>query len=464
MNRRARSSQTIFMAVLGVLAPLAAISCSSTGAGPSEQTSLVGDTVEAKALNLAIDPNAPVLGAAHGSLLLPNGRTTPATPAFAADVQRYYLDRLVAEASPAVREEVAMWRWPNEGDPSELADNALLITRLIERVQPADAADLHSINRFIAKAVLYGELPRELGLVASNEQSRAEYQAACRDAQVPIPPTWNPNADDRENKWKRNGTEPLTPVFIGAESTTASVWYYTEPPTAVDDPNARGGTCVALPRTDLQTGMITSLGVICQSNDTNVACFWDSTRDFQPDAKVAIDSDGFNAGPDLNGGVGGKCTDCHRGRNAFITNPRSDLDLGADLLVASSARPVHPIVHAQWDQNSTFGEELANVTTRGVTESSCLICHLNGTGGQLPPLENARLFCDFVMMKAILPGPTRTMPLVYAGPSEVELQNPLVFRADEETIAAACNWPASALGFGPRIDMTEPVPSTDPLP
>ena len=82
-------------------------------------------------------------------------------------------------------------------------------------------------------------------------------------------------------------------------------------------------------------------------------------------------------------------------------------------------------------------------------------------GGLLPPFEKARLYCDFVIMKAILPGPTRIMPLGYAADGGVELQDPLMFRTDEETIAAACGWPASELGFGPR---DAPVPSTDPLP
>lgn len=447
MNRHACSSQTILMAALGVLAPLAADGCSSTVDGPSQRRSLAGDVLEVKAATYAGDP---AVGVAHGALLLPNGRTGPATPSFARMAQHYYLERLLGEASPAVREEFETRSQPVEGDSSEFADNALLIAWLIEQVQPTDASDLKSINKFMAKATA-SDLPAELGLVAGDPRSRESYQETCSNAGVPIPPDWNPDANDPQNRWKKKSIPP-TPIFIGGESTTATVWYYES-----SDPDPVG-TCIALPRAD-SNGVITSLGVICQGSETSKACFWDNTRDIQPSAKVAILSDGFNAGPDLDGGIGGKCTDCHRGENAYIIHPGSSLNLADDpglLMFAQSW--VTPIVHDEWFANpAPEGDHdlLECVARPSVPESSCSLggCHFAGKiGRRFPQLGGKHSkYCDFVIMPAILPGDKKTMPY---------LTESLYYRSDEEAIAKMCGWDVSALEFPPRAPDTE-APTID---
>lgn len=475
MNRHARGSQTILMAALGVLAPLAADGCNSTVDGPGERRSLTGDALEVEALGLAsVGSTAsrpknigwglaaekarsdtasamlatyagdPAVGVAHGSLLLPDGSTGPATPLFARVAQHYYVERLLGEASPAVREEFQTRSQPVEGDPREFADNALLIAWLIEQVQPTDASDLKSINKFIAKATS-GDLPAELGLVAGDPSSRESYKETCRNALVPIPPDWNPDA----NEWKKKSTPP-TPIFIGEESTTATVWYYES-----TDPV---GTCIALPRAD-SNGVITSLGVICQGYDKSKACFWDNTRDIQPNAKVAILSDGFNAGPDLDGGIGGKCTDCHRGENAYIIHPGSSLNLAEDPGLPMFAESwVTPIVHDEWFQNPEPEglHGLLECVALESGENGCSKggCHMTGKiGRRLPQLggEHSK-YCDFVIMPAILPGDKKTMP---------HQAESLRFRSDQEAIAKACGWDVSALEFPPRASETEPL-SLDP--
>lgn len=498
MTRFTHRSRTFLVAALGVLPVLAAVGCNAGVDASSEREASAGDNLQATTLeptsagsdapeqsneDITLDPRLkafecdsasakpaipaapvpatmdPIVGVAHGRLLLPDRSTPIPTPKFAREAQRYYLQKLLDKASNEVRAAFERRRSqlaPVEDDGREFVDNALLIAWLIKQVQPDDASDLNSINRYIAKAMVKGPLPKELRLVAGDKNSGMKYQEACREARVPIPPTWNPDPTDPKNLWHKVST-PLSPIFIGEKNTTATVWYYesTEPP----------GICIALPRTDDSTDVISSLGVICQGatpagENANIAkaCFWDNTGDFQPKAEVAILSDGFNAGPDLDGAIGGKCTDCHRGQNAFISHPDSDftLDLqtSAGITTMIPALWILPIVHDQWFQNSQPGR-LLTCTKSTTGDSSCTACHdIARSGGFLPDLGPPHSkYCDFVILNAILPGPKKTMPAQGATSEH--------YRFDEETIVKACGWDTSLLGFGPSAESTDPVPPTD---
>jgi hypothetical protein len=139
-------------------------------------------------------------------------------------------------------------------------------------------------------------------------QPSSEYVETCRAEGVPIPPDW-PNPG-----WIEQG--PLRFVFIG-QGLNATVHAYNDP--------AVPGVCYALPRRD-DAGAIQLLGIICQSNTTGKACFWDNrTTDNRliTGTNITLDIDTIGNGSTL----AETCTDCHRGYNAFNIHPGSALDL-----------------------------------------------------------------------------------------------------------------------------------------
>jgi hypothetical protein len=143
----------------------------------------------------------------------------------------------------------------------------------------------------------------------TDDAGAARYVADCHAQGVPIPPNWP------DSRWTRQGA--LEFVFI-TRGLDAEVFTYRDPAVA--------GICYALPRRDRLTRSIEFLGMICQSQTTGKACFWDN----KDRRNVPI------TGPDLHLDVNaignGKtlaetCTDCHRGDNVFNIHPGSALDL-----------------------------------------------------------------------------------------------------------------------------------------
>lgn len=132
----------------------------------------------------------------------------------------------------------------------------------------------------------------------------SEYLAQCRSFDVPIPPDWPGNG------WIDRGFLPFEFNFLSSGSQT-KVWTYEAP---------KGqGACYALPRQD--GDFINLVGMICQSNLTGRACFWDNI-----DAATGQRIAGRNITLEIsrleNGSsLAENCTSCHLGANAFIIHP-----------------------------------------------------------------------------------------------------------------------------------------------
>ncbi|HET8935277.1 MAG TPA: hypothetical protein VFN67_17635 [Polyangiales bacterium] len=402
-------------AALVALAQLAATGCGAgldQGASSNEGAALARLPLKQAeaAPQYAPFTSEPIAAFGHGAIVRTDGNVIAPNPQFTRDAQQYYIDRLYREATPAVREEFERLRSqldPSPGAATEFADNAELIDFLIQRVRPFDAAELTSINAFLANAMREQTSPVELAYIVGDAASRQRYHRTCAENGVPIPPTWNPRNPpaDPTKTWQSNGR--LTPDFL-SNGTTATVWYY--------ESTTPRGLCIALPRA-FADGTIDLLGVICQGNDTSKACFWDNARDFAPDEEVEIASLDFNSGPDLNAPGKDVCTNCHRGENVFIVHPESALDLDAKLrgpvlnLNTSLLRAkdwVRPLVDASWPQNPGPGRELDDVDVPA-TEASCYDCHrtAESKGGRLGPLDNS-FYCS-IMWKALL-SDQATMP------------------------------------------------------
>lgn len=126
-------------------------------------------------------------------------------------------------------------------------------------------------------------------------------------------------------------------------------------------------------------------------------------------------SEGFNAGPDLEGAGQGTCTNCHRGENAFIVHDGSALDIDAALnrigRTTSLLLPtdwVTPLVNAAWPKNELPSKDLLEDIIPPDGQADCLDCHTkNGPGGRFPVFTGE--YCASVMWPA-LRSETPTMP------------------------------------------------------
>jgi hypothetical protein len=242
------------------------------------------------------------------------------------------------------------------------------------------------------------------------------YINECMDAKVPIPPTINQMDPAGLTGWKSQGFIPPTEQFIGGTPAEVRTYKSTSP----------AGMCYALPRYSDATKTTVALdGVICLSQETSKACFWDNSRNgssfsFPAGTRIpigvpntTIDPAGrYQAGgAELAiGNPGGVCTDCHAGENPYITHPKSNLG-GGVLWESLSAAPqnlptfapnrFNPLVAASWPQNrfSQTGSTVPNV---------CKGCHTNGGAGRFPHLSNQLPgYCGTVLTKAY----HQTMPI-----------------------------------------------------
>lgn len=258
---------------------------------------------------------------------------------------------------------------------------------------------------------------------ATTSVSGEGYVQECRAAGVPEPPSFNyedafhnrPN-----NKWIYNGI--LDTTFAGGGNQTAEVFYY-DSRSDPDDPTNPPGLCIALPRSVFPAGQtpdegppdrIALLGVICQGQQTGKACFWDNGDGWLNDVGIpgGVDpfwtlqfGDGprnthFVGGAVLGDGLGGNCSNCHQGENAFIVHPGTALDIDARWPDVWH----EPIFPAGWKENPG---PFPFAPTR---TDDCLFCHNNrATTGRFPlvSIEN-RDFCSSIL--APVTGPNGTMP------------------------------------------------------
>ena len=206
------------------------------------------------------------------------------------------------------------------------------------------------------------ELAKKLGAIqfkpsggiqlrSATVNSGQAYIDECMAAKVPIPPTINQMDPAGLTGWKSQGFIPPVEQFIIKSPAEVRTYKSTTP----------AGMCYALPRyTDTTKTMVDLDGVICLSQETSKACFWDNQMSgkafpFPAGTQIPISVPNTTIDPmgqyqaggfELLGGSGGVCTDCHAGENPYITHPRSDLG-GGGVVGKSSLYPEPPYVRAQ---------------------------------------------------------------------------------------------------------------------
>jgi hypothetical protein len=241
--------------------------------------------------------------------------------------------------------------------------------------------------------------------------SRQAYITECNMAGVPTPPVWNyEDAFHNVNgtKWVNGGV--LSPDFlgeIGNTGLTAEVFYYVPP--------NNDGVCIALPRSFMDAnGIPISIplnGVICQSVTTSKACFFDLHNSSRFDT---VQPTGFISGAELDStkGVGGICTECHRGENVFIIHPNSALGNVPNTMPNAWH---DPLVFPAWTQNPG-----PTTLFDGAGLDGCTACHsAQGRvnegdlfGGRFPDLASPAAgdisgYCNNILKWSV----GRTMPL-----------------------------------------------------
>jgi hypothetical protein len=363
----------------------------------------------------------------HGALFDAQGNQVRATPDLILEIQRAYIDHLLDQAAdPEVGSAFDQKRDGVLADQDwSTADrihaNAALITWLIDRVQPAEAPRLASINTALARQLAFGRaagpdkgsapsaaMQRNLdgealrSPLAVTQASGQAYIDECKAAGVPIPPDWG------HLDWKFRGI--LTEVFIPGGQAEVFVF---------EDDSPRG-VCIALPRTVGNT--ITLLGIICQGNDTSKVCFWDNAN-VPKGAPVPLVN--FKGGKDLEGGD--VCSDCHAGKNAFVVHPNTQVDLGP---IQKPNAWYEPIVPDSWPQNPGPTALLDGIPL-GTGESACLACHKDTVAGGLPEVSTELSGYCGVFENAV----KKTMPPGNPGAPG--------FEKHVQAIRAACKQPPS---------------------
>ena len=162
---------------------------------------------------------------------------------------------------------------------------------------------------------------------------RTGYMVQCEAANVPLPPIWkNDPADNARSGWQYRG-KLLRPVDVATRFPVTEVWAHQAPE----------GICMALPRKNGEGNhTIELLGIICQSEQTGKACFWDNIDKTTGQRLTGQQID--NKGPnDMQDGTRlfQNCTDCHRGKNVFLI-PNGGRPLSLQATPARSGMPALP--------------------------------------------------------------------------------------------------------------------------
>lgn len=211
----------------------------------------------------------------------------------------------------------------------------------------------------------------------------SQYVTDCRAQSVPIPPNW-PDA-----RWISQG--PLAFVFISAMY-SAEVYAYKDP--------AVPGVCYALPR---RNGLsVQFLGIICQSQNTGKACFWDNV------AANGTRVTGTNISLDINtikngSNLAENCTACHRGYNVFNIQPGTALELSRAAAVGGPYVTNPAVRYTPMGQSFWSNPPALVLTGPKAGEMSCVACHeLPQTSGPSPFGQ----YCEAVLQNAAM----NTMP------------------------------------------------------
>jgi hypothetical protein len=141
-----------------------------------------------------------------------------------------------------------------------------------------------------------------------------DYLEECKREQVPLPPDWG------DSRWMFQSQLDPNFSFVADSNSVAEVWTYV-------DPNVLG-LCIALPRKDVDTEEIGLFGIICQSETTGKACFWDNV-DWRTKKRLTPERSKRMKIAEIQNGslIKENCTNCHRGENVFVIHPRTALDL-----------------------------------------------------------------------------------------------------------------------------------------
>lgn len=236
------------------------------------------------------------------------------------------------------------------------------------------------------------------------------YIQTCRDNKVPIPPPWPSNQWKRQSKKINNITIDILDFEFLQEPLDTAVFVYKVPGTQ-GSPGVPG-VCIALPRFKSSTKVIYNLGVICQSERTGSACFWDNTRILSPSSSQSIKGTmpGTNPSTDLkltleqmaNGNtLVENCSSCHRGKNAFLIHPGTLLDLPSNEYDMDPRYWYTPVSNQKLpDGTAKWKNPKPSLTPPSFRdgESSCNACHT------IPELTDS--YCTAVLSNAI----RKTMP------------------------------------------------------
>lgn len=233
-------------------------------------------------------------------------------------------------------------------------------------------------------------LPDEAG-----DDTGEPYMRTCRDAGVPVPPTWSRSSGD----WKKEGD--LIRNFLSLGEFT-EVWTYEE--------ERADGICVALPRWDEDPDEVSNasgsaVGIICLGRKSSNACFYDTGTILANQEREIIN---FESGGSLFNGV---CSDCHAGENPYIVHSGGPLDMGARIRPQSWH---NPIIRSDWPQNPG-PLTLLDAVPLLPFEQSCLSCHTSSFAGRFPDVlaltEHKRMrdnnpnaiarYCTSVLNRAI---------------------------------------------------------------
>ncbi|MGD6735425.1 hypothetical protein ACP5PY_03210 [Photobacterium leiognathi subsp. mandapamensis] len=226
-------------------------------------------------------------------------------------------------------------------------------------------ADYSWILEFLGQRSLL----EHLILIPPQQQDSDDYIETCRDNDVPIPPDWG------SSDWEYRGVAETD--FLGSDRT--EVWAYSDP--------AVPGACMALPRWRINEAAgineVNLLGIICQSQTTGKACFWDNISK-ETGQRIRGGEDLTFKIADIHNGdmLGENCTQCHRGKNVFLIHPGTTIDISSDYDIDPNVR-YQPVSSQGWTNPPAFAE---------LGDGACASCHEIG--------DLSFSYCNMLLKKA----------------------------------------------------------------
>lgn len=255
-----------------------------------------------------------------------------------ADIAGFFMEQKADDAGLVVRSTIleAM----TDALPKELQERYVwrhgLLQREIRRLLDGAFLQLHPdvLNR-----LLRGQFRLPPGGWLQPPEPTTAYMDACAAEEVPTPP------DFPGTEWKNQGEQIVEFISSSLFDDAGGVH---DGRTEVYAYRGATGVCVALPRSIRNIyslgGDVRLLGIICQSETTGKACFWDNidraTGRTIRGPMAFLDIKALQDGSNLNE----NCTSCHRGGNVFNVHPGTAVDLTRRSTGPTDGRPydIHP--------------------------------------------------------------------------------------------------------------------------